>query len=287
MVFLFIPLFLFLKYSFAFFFEIATQTYEFVENYKVLQVAFKSAGIKRDIDVTSLIRAKYQDNLEFLQWIKCYYDYYVKGETGYDANAKRKELGLNVSVKCGGRGSSSSTSSTPMTTPSRTTTPRTRSTSTPQISNTTKTVPRTVTSTMPKSTVTKSSTTTSNSSKTTSTVSRSVSTKPSTSTSISSRHSVSTSMLKSKNPYEEQIKEKDSKISTLNNQIKELNQIVETLKKERDFYFNRLRTVEIYCQTKEERDDSILDIEKILYTNDENELKVEEENQFDEELDQF
>eukprot|EP00408_Alexandrium_pacificum_P043949 CAMPEP_0171260304 /NCGR_PEP_ID=MMETSP0790-20130122/55383_1 /TAXON_ID=2925 /ORGANISM="Alexandrium catenella, Strain OF101" /LENGTH=324 /DNA_ID=CAMNT_0011728623 /DNA_START=91 /DNA_END=1065 /DNA_ORIENTATION=+ len=52
----------------------AKTDHEFVPNYKVLQAAFDRNGIERHIDVDKLIRAKYQDNLEFLQWMKCYYD---------------------------------------------------------------------------------------------------------------------------------------------------------------------------------------------------------------------
>lgn len=39
--------------------------HEFVENYKILQNAFDKNGVKRHIDVNKLVKAKYQDNLEF------------------------------------------------------------------------------------------------------------------------------------------------------------------------------------------------------------------------------
>ena len=39
------------------------------------------------------MKAKYQDNLEMLQWIKRYYDINAKGE-GYDALARRKNAEL-------------------------------------------------------------------------------------------------------------------------------------------------------------------------------------------------
>jgi microtubule-associated protein, RP/EB family len=41
----------------------AKSDYEFVQNYKLLQVAFTKHGVQRHVDVDKLIRAKYQDNL--------------------------------------------------------------------------------------------------------------------------------------------------------------------------------------------------------------------------------
>ena len=63
--------------------------YEFVENYKVLQNAFDKNGIKKHIDVDKLVKAKYQDNLEFCQWIKRYFDLNYSGEP-YNALERRK-----------------------------------------------------------------------------------------------------------------------------------------------------------------------------------------------------
>lgn len=53
---------------------------------KILQNAFDKIGIKRHVEVEKLAKAKYQDNLEFIQWMKRYYDLNC-GERGnnYDA----------------------------------------------------------------------------------------------------------------------------------------------------------------------------------------------------------
>jgi len=67
----------------------AKHDYEFVENYKVLQQVFQKNDIKRYIDVDKLIKAKYQDNLEFLQWMKRFFDIKHNGQE-YDALARRK-----------------------------------------------------------------------------------------------------------------------------------------------------------------------------------------------------
>lgn len=52
----------------------ARSDYEFVQNYKLLQNGFNKHHVQRHVDVDKLIRAKYQDNLEFMQWFKAFYD---------------------------------------------------------------------------------------------------------------------------------------------------------------------------------------------------------------------
>lgn len=67
----------------------AKHEYEFVNNFKILQKAFDKNGITRHIEVQKLVKAKYQDNLEFMQWLKRYFDLNYNGEP-YDAVEKRK-----------------------------------------------------------------------------------------------------------------------------------------------------------------------------------------------------
>lgn len=68
----------------------ARSDYEFVQNYKLLQNAFTKNCVQRHVDVDKLIRAKYQDNLEFCQWLKAFVD--QSGRTrgdDYDPSAVR------------------------------------------------------------------------------------------------------------------------------------------------------------------------------------------------------
>eukprot|EP00927_Polykrikos_kofoidii_P082972 TRINITY_DN8396_c0_g1_i1.p1 TRINITY_DN8396_c0_g1~~TRINITY_DN8396_c0_g1_i1.p1 ORF type:complete len:271 (+),score=49.50 TRINITY_DN8396_c0_g1_i1:218-1030(+) len=62
--------------------------HECIPNFKVLQQAFDRCEIVRNIEVDKLVRGKYQDNLEFLQWIKGYHDRMSQNEE-YDPLARR------------------------------------------------------------------------------------------------------------------------------------------------------------------------------------------------------
>ncbi|KAJ2936828.1 hypothetical protein H1R20_g235, partial [Candolleomyces eurysporus] len=63
--------------------------YEYVANYKILQNVFKARKIDKPIPVEKLVKCKMQDNLEFLQWIKRFWESNYGGQ-GYDAVARRK-----------------------------------------------------------------------------------------------------------------------------------------------------------------------------------------------------
>ena len=48
----------------------AKDEYAMICKYKLLQSAFDRARVSKPVDVNRLIRGKYQDNLEFMQWFK-------------------------------------------------------------------------------------------------------------------------------------------------------------------------------------------------------------------------
>ena len=56
----------------------AKNEWEFINNYKILQQSFTKCKIEKHIDIEKLSQSKYQDNLEFIQWMKRYYDIYNK-----------------------------------------------------------------------------------------------------------------------------------------------------------------------------------------------------------------
>lgn len=67
--------------------------YEWMENYKILQEVFKKQNISKKIDITKLVKARPLDNIEFLQWLKAYFDANYQGEA-YNALARRKNKDL-------------------------------------------------------------------------------------------------------------------------------------------------------------------------------------------------
>ncbi|XP_058524145.1 microtubule-associated protein RP/EB family member 3 isoform X1 [Ochotona princeps] len=48
--------------------------HEYIHNFKVLQAAFKKMGVDKIIPVEKLVKGKFQDNFEFIQWFKKFFD---------------------------------------------------------------------------------------------------------------------------------------------------------------------------------------------------------------------
>ncbi|PSR75539.1 calponin homology domain-containing protein [Coniella lustricola] len=63
--------------------------YAYIQNFKVLQNTFAKHQIDKTVPVQALVKCKMQDNLEFLQWTKRFWDQYYPGGD-YDAVSRRK-----------------------------------------------------------------------------------------------------------------------------------------------------------------------------------------------------
>ncbi|GAA5812150.1 hypothetical protein MFLAVUS_005600 [Mucor flavus] len=204
--------------------------YEYVANFKVLQHTFDKHKIDKIIPVDKLMKCKFQDNLEFMQWVKRYWDQNFPGGA-YDAGQRRKGTGVSKS-------------------------PATRAVGT-------------------------------------------MSRKPAAS---SAARSASRTAAPTTGRLSSAAKSNDGSatvITDLNGQITELKVTVDGLEKERDFYFGKLREIEILVQeqlelTDQDNDDTncIRDIQAILYRTEEgfevppeNEdlLAQEEDAQYDDE----
>jgi len=58
--------------------------HEYITNFKILQAAFKKTNVDQVIEVDKLTKQKFQDNFEFLQWFKKFFDANYSGGD-YDA----------------------------------------------------------------------------------------------------------------------------------------------------------------------------------------------------------
>lgn len=74
--------------------------YAYLENFKILSNAFRKHNVDRPIPVEQLVKCKMQDNLEFLQWSKRYWDQHFPGGD-YDPVARRKGVGAGATPTMG------------------------------------------------------------------------------------------------------------------------------------------------------------------------------------------
>eukprot|EP00062_Callorhinchus_milii_P003002 gi/632939775/ref/XP_007883109.1/ PREDICTED: microtubule-associated protein RP/EB family member 1 isoform X3 [Callorhinchus milii] len=185
--------------------------HEYIHNFKLLQAAFKRMGVDKIIPVDKLVKGKFQDNFEFVQWFKKFFDANYDGKDydpilarqGQDAgpppnhgdqvfNKSKKTLGAASTVSVG-----------------------------------------------PKVTVTSK----------VGAAPKPVSVAP-------------------KRPG--MVGNGDGQVAELAQQINVLKATVEDLEKERDFYFGKLRNIELICQENEPDNDPVLQrIVEILYATDE------------------
>ncbi|XP_074919640.1 microtubule-associated protein RP/EB family member 3 isoform X1 [Chelonoidis abingdonii] len=177
--------------------------HEFIHNFKVLQAAFKKMGVDKIIAVEKLVKGKFQDNFEFIQWFKKFFDANYDGK---EYNPLLARQGQEVA-------------------PSPNPAPQRTSPTTPK----TMPVPTRVTNVIP-------------------------------------------SNITRKNPPAARNggSEADTQILELNQQLMDLKLTVDGLEKERDFYFSKLRDIELICQEHESENSPVIaGIIGILYATEE------------------
>jgi len=69
--------------------------HEYIQNFKVLQASFKRMGVDKIVPVDRLIKGRFQDNFEFIQWFKKFFDANYDGAP-YDAVGARGNQGLGA-----------------------------------------------------------------------------------------------------------------------------------------------------------------------------------------------
>jgi len=214
----------------------AKYDYEYVKNWNVLQVVFTTQGIQKYVDVGKLVKAKYQDNLEFFQWFKSWFDSKYNGSDDYDPKARREAA---IKSKGGKLPAPSAIVSKPVS----------KAPSKPAVVAKPIKPASTTTTTAPANTGAKKTTPT-----------QPAKTAPKATT---------------KSPAKGGGDEKE--VGVLNAQLDKLKQTVEGLEKERNFYFGKLRSIEVLCQQDEHKDIEITGkILQVLYSTEEEEKAPEE-----------
>ncbi|KAH0786392.1 EB1 protein [Histomonas meleagridis] len=221
---------------------------EMVENYKILQDAFDKNGIKQYIDVNTLTKGKYMAALELFQWIHGYFEQTGPHEE-YDAVGRRKQTRCkepNERDKMPGKPAGMASNRTRVA-PGN---PPIRSHPTPSVPPAQGKPLRRVGNT------TKAS------------APRKVAKEP------VAKHQ---SNVQATNAHASDSSAKE--VKALKTKVNELTEEVEQMSQERDFYYDKLRKVEDYCQDHE-NEPNIKEILDILYEADESKgfLPPEEED---------
>ncbi|XP_076395627.1 microtubule-associated protein RP/EB family member 1 isoform X3 [Megachile rotundata] len=71
--------------------------HEYIQNFKILQGGFKKMNVDKVIPVDKLVKGRFQDNFEFLQWFKKFFDANYDGRE-YDAYEARGCIPLGSGV---------------------------------------------------------------------------------------------------------------------------------------------------------------------------------------------
>merc|ERR550519_2964275 len=79
--------------------------HEYIQNFKILQASFKKMNVDKIVPVDRLVKGRFQDNFEFVQWFKKFFDANYGGEE-YDAVGMRggTDLGSGLERGRGGGG---------------------------------------------------------------------------------------------------------------------------------------------------------------------------------------
>ncbi|ETE67160.1 Microtubule-associated protein RP/EB family member 2, partial [Ophiophagus hannah] len=198
--------------------------HEYIHNFKLLQASFKRMNVDKVIPVEKLVKGRFQDNLDFIQWFKKFFDANYDGKEydpvearqGQDAipppdpgeqifNLPKKSHHANSPTAGAAK---SSPASKPGSTSSR---------------------PSSAKKTPPSSSVSKSD------------------------------------------------KDLETQVIQLSEQVHSLKLALEGVEKERDFYFGKLREIELLCQEHgEENNDLVQRLMEVLYASEEHESHTEE-----------
>ncbi|XP_032457031.1 microtubule-associated protein RP/EB family member 1 isoform X2 [Nasonia vitripennis] len=199
--------------------------HEYIQNFKLLQGGFKKMNVDKIVPIDKLVKGRFQDNFEFLQWFKKFFDANYSGTDVYDALAMRGGEPMGSGGNNVPRGAGMVKRTAPM--PSKPA-PRTGEGLQSSVQVPAKTIQKTI-------------------------------------------NKVATNRAPAKigglgNRGE------PGKVDELSSQIMELKITVDGLEKERDFYFGKLRDIEVMCQEcdNSESPPIIQKILEVLYATEDN-----------------
>ncbi|XP_065183250.1 microtubule-associated protein RP/EB family member 1-like [Sycon ciliatum] len=217
--------------------------HEYISNFKLLQHSFRTQGVDKPIPMDKLIKGRFQDNIEFVQWFKRLFDVNYDGKE-YDGLAARGGLVVGDGTGTGGGGASRprtgiASSSTARSPAARS--PATKAAAAPaarkpaQSSPASKAAPAAVK-------------------------------KAPVRTAAAAHHSQPAAPAAPAEPDPQLLAE----IAQLQEQVSTLTTTIETTEHERDFYFGKLHQVEQICQEPEhENNEGMARILEVLYATEE------------------
>lgn len=186
--------------------------HEYIQNFKILQAAFKKMSVDKIIPIDKLIKGRFQDNFEFLQWFKKFFDANYQGQD-YDAHAAREGLPMGCGSGAAGGGVARSGISTAR--------------KIAHVAPASRTVSKPMTKVAPTSTRSP------------------VGAAPTPRQPLSKRQDSASSNNNLSHA-------KQAEVEELTHQMAEMRLNLEGLEKERDFYYSKLRDIEILCQEEDE-----------------------------------
>ncbi|XP_077375378.1 microtubule-associated protein RP/EB family member 2 isoform X2 [Festucalex cinctus] len=199
--------------------------HEYIHNFKLLQASFKRMKVDKIIPVEKLVKGRFQDNLDFIQWFKKFFDANYDGKEYDPLDARQGQDAI------------------PPPDPGE------------QIFN------------LPKKSHHAASSPTAG-------ASRSSSTTPKSAT-PTSRPSSAKKIPSASTPAKGE-KELEAQVTQLTDQVNTLKVALEGVEKERDYYFSKLREVELLCQEQGENNAPFVErLMEVLYAMDDQERAEE------------
>jgi len=263
----------------------AKSPHEYIENYKLLQAMLEKKGVEKHIEVDKLMRAKYQDNLENMQWFKSFFEKNYSGQP-YDPVARRAKgrgadsvpaFALDAARRgapagggggggagAGGAGGADSEENTAPTTSSRAAAPKAAA------------APRAAAAAAGGGAPSLSARSGAAAPSSSAAAAAAAGSKLSSSSAAGGAGAGASARAPGSPSGGPALEAARAKIADLSGQVADLHLSVESLEKERDFYFSKLRDVEVLLQSYGGPDQAtVAEVMKILYATDDDFVAVD------------